>query len=96
MWVRNVAHCLDHRFPDDEVVRKTILREVKILRMLKQDNIVNLKEAFRRKGKLYLVFEYAHSLSHSLTHSHTHLYTFKHTSSTNHHPFLGCVPVVSI
>ena len=40
---------------DDEVVRKTILREVKILRMLKQDNIVNLKEAFRRKGKLYLV-----------------------------------------
>ena len=71
--------------PDDEVVRKTILREVKILRMLKQvlpivlcrctlcflfsmrcgillvprtsfqDNIVNLKEAFRRKGKLYLV-----------------------------------------
>ena len=29
---------------DDEVVRKTILREVKILRMLKQDNIVNLKE----------------------------------------------------
>jgi cyclin-dependent kinase-like len=39
-------------------VRKTILREVKILRMLKQDNIVNLKEAFRRKGKLYLVFEY--------------------------------------
>ena len=43
---------------DDEVVRKTTLREVKILRMLKQQNIVNLKEAFRRKGKLYLVFEY--------------------------------------
>jgi cyclin-dependent kinase-like len=43
---------------DDDVVRKTTLREVKILRMLKQDNIVNLREAFRRKGKLYLVFEY--------------------------------------
>lgn len=45
-------------FSDDEIVRKTTLREVKILRMLKQANIVCLKEAFRRKGKLYLVFEY--------------------------------------
>ena len=43
---------------DDAVVHKTTLREVKILRMLKQPNIVSLKEAFRRKGKLYLVFEY--------------------------------------
>ena len=43
---------------DDEIVRKTTLREVKILRMLKQPNIVSLLEAFRRKGKLYLVFEY--------------------------------------
>jgi cyclin-dependent kinase-like len=43
---------------DDEIVRKTTLREVKILRMLNQPNIVSLKEAFRRKGKLYLVFEY--------------------------------------
>jgi cyclin-dependent kinase-like len=42
---------------DDEIVRKTTLREVKMLRMLRQDNIVDLKEAFRRKGKLYLVFE---------------------------------------
>ncbi len=43
---------------DDEIVRKTTLREVKILRMLKHKNIVDLREAFRRKGKLYLVFEY--------------------------------------
>jgi len=43
---------------DDEIVRKTTLREVKILRMLKHDNIVTLREAFRRKGRLYLVFEY--------------------------------------
>ena len=43
---------------EDEVVKKTIIREVKILRMLKHENIVQLKEAFRRKGKLYLVFEY--------------------------------------
>lgn len=43
---------------DDEIVRKTTLREVKILRMLKHENIVTLREAFRRKGRLYLVFEY--------------------------------------
>jgi cyclin-dependent kinase-like len=43
---------------DDEIVRKTTLREVKVLRMLRQRNIVHLMEAFRRKGKLYLVFEY--------------------------------------
>lgn len=43
---------------DDENVRKTIIREVKILKQLKNENIVQLKEAFRRKGRLYLVFEY--------------------------------------
>lgn len=43
---------------DDELIKKTTLREVKVLRMLKQNNIVQLKEAFRRKGKMYLVFEY--------------------------------------
>ena len=52
------AHIAPCHPPDDEVVRKTTLREVKILRMLRQPNIVSLKEAFRRKGKLYLVFEY--------------------------------------
>lgn len=43
---------------EDESVRKTTIREVKILRMLRQENVVQLREAFRRKGKLYLVFEY--------------------------------------
>jgi cyclin-dependent kinase-like len=43
---------------EDDNVKKCILREVKILRSLKHDNVVHLKEAFRRKGKLYLVFEY--------------------------------------
>lgn len=43
---------------EDDVVRKTTLREVKILRMLRHSNIVSLREAFRRKGKLYLVFEF--------------------------------------
>ena len=40
------------------MVRKTTLREVKILRQLRHPCIVSLQEAFRRKGKLYLVFEY--------------------------------------
>ena len=43
---------------EDEQVRKTALREVRILKQLKHDNIVNLIEVFRRKGKMrYLVFE---------------------------------------
>jgi hypothetical protein len=37
---------------EDEVVRRTTLREVKLLRMLRQESIVELKEAFRRKNKL--------------------------------------------
>ena len=43
---------------EDEVVKKTTLREVKMLRTLKQENIVNLIEAFKKKNRLYLVFEY--------------------------------------
>ena len=33
---------------EDEVVKKTTLREVKMLRTLKQDNIVTLIEAFKK------------------------------------------------
>ncbi len=33
---------------DDEVVKKTTMREVKMLRTLKHDNIVILREAFKR------------------------------------------------
>lgn len=43
---------------ENEDVKRTTLRELKVLRMLKQENIVELREAFRRRGKLYLVFEY--------------------------------------
>ena len=34
--------------------------QVRILKQLRHDNIVSLLEVFRRKGKLYLVFECAH------------------------------------
>ncbi|KAL7694345.1 putative protein kinase [Plasmopara halstedii] len=43
---------------DDELVKKTALREIKILKQLRHENIVNLLEFFRLKGKLYLVFEF--------------------------------------
>jgi serine/threonine protein kinase len=33
---------------EDEVAKKTIMREVKMLRMLKYSNIVHLREAFKR------------------------------------------------
>jgi cyclin-dependent kinase-like len=32
---------------DDEIVHKTTLREVKVLRMIKHPNVVQLKEAFK-------------------------------------------------
>jgi len=43
---------------EDELVKKTMMRELKVLQMLKHDNIVEYKEAFKRKGDLFLVFEY--------------------------------------
>lgn len=43
---------------DDEQVKKTALREIKVLKALKHENIVSLLEVFRVKGKLYLVFEF--------------------------------------
>lgn len=33
---------------EDEIVKKTTLREVKMLRTLKQENIVTLIEAFKK------------------------------------------------
>jgi cyclin-dependent kinase-like len=37
------------------------MREVKILKMVRHANLVELKEAFRKKGIVYLVFEYVQS-----------------------------------
>lgn len=39
--------------PDDATIR-----EVKLLRALKHPNIINMKDAFRVRGKLHLVFPY--------------------------------------
>jgi len=43
---------------EDEHVRKTMNREIKVLTDYKHDNIVSLIEVFREKGKLHLVFDY--------------------------------------
>ena len=43
---------------EDEIVKKTMRRELKMLQMLKHENVVEFKEAFKRKGNLFLVFEY--------------------------------------
>ena len=39
-------------------VRKTALREVRILRALRHDNVVSLLDVFRQSSRLYLVFEF--------------------------------------
>lgn len=41
---------------DDENVKKTTNREIRILRMLDHPNIVRLKQALRKKGIVFLIF----------------------------------------
>ncbi|XP_045451245.1 cyclin-dependent kinase-like 4 [Melitaea cinxia] len=48
---------------DDVVVRKMALREIRMLKKLRHDHLVNMIEVFRRKRRFYLVFEY---LDHTL------------------------------
>ncbi|XP_076823900.1 cyclin-dependent kinase-like 1 isoform X1 [Clavelina lepadiformis] len=43
---------------DDPLIKKIALREIRMLKQLKHNNLVNLIEVFRRKRKLHLVFEY--------------------------------------
>ncbi|XP_064073562.1 cyclin-dependent kinase-like 4 [Vanessa tameamea] len=48
---------------DDVAVRKMALREIRMLKKLRHDHLVNMLEVFRRKRRFYLVFEY---LDHTL------------------------------
>lgn len=43
---------------DDPLIKKIALREIRMLKQLKHQNLVNLLEVFRRKRKLHLVFEF--------------------------------------
>ena len=42
----------------DDLIKKTMKRELKMLQRLHHPNIVELKDAFKRKGNLFLVFEF--------------------------------------
>ncbi|CAH8672007.1 unnamed protein product, partial [Schistosoma haematobium] len=46
---------------DDQHVKKIALREIRMLKQLRHDNLVNLLEVFRRKKRLYLVFEFVNN-----------------------------------
>jgi cyclin-dependent kinase-like len=43
---------------EDPHVRKTMLREIKVLKEYRHFNIVNLRDVFRENGKLFLIFDY--------------------------------------
>jgi cyclin-dependent kinase-like len=58
-------------------VRKTTMREVKILRMLRHPSIVSLLEAFRRKGKLVRTVD-PQRLYFTQTRSHLIFFSFKY------------------
>ena len=53
-------------FSENDDVKKTTMRELRMLRSLKQENIVELREAFKRRGKLYLVFEYVERVGYTI------------------------------
>jgi cyclin-dependent kinase-like len=52
---------------DDPAIRKIALREIRMLKNLKHQNLVCLLEVFRRKRRLHLVFEFCeHTVLHEL------------------------------
>ncbi|XP_072123225.1 cyclin-dependent kinase-like 4 isoform X2 [Mobula birostris] len=52
---------------DDPFIKKIAVREIRILKQLKHNNLVNLLEVFRKKRKLHLVLEYYdHTVLHEL------------------------------
>lgn len=46
---------------DDEDSHRAIQREIRMLKLLKSEYVVGLKEAFKKKEKIYLIFEYFES-----------------------------------
>ncbi|KAL1249137.1 hypothetical protein QQF64_020142 [Cirrhinus molitorella] len=43
---------------EDETVRKIVQREIRLLKQLRHENLVNLLEVWKRKRRWYLVFEF--------------------------------------
>lgn len=46
---------------DNQTVKKTALREIRVLKMMKHQNIVNLIEVYHKNKRIYLVFEFVDS-----------------------------------
>ena len=46
------------KYLENELEIKTMKRELRMLQILRHENIVEFREAFKRKGTLFLVFEY--------------------------------------
>ncbi|KAL0239895.1 hypothetical protein GEMRC1_010003 [Eukaryota sp. GEM-RC1] len=44
---------------DDEAIERISIRECRMLRMLQHENVVKLLKAFKHKGRLHMVFNYA-------------------------------------
>ncbi|XP_068947969.1 cyclin-dependent kinase-like 2 [Petaurus breviceps papuanus] len=43
---------------DDKIVKKIVTREIKLLKQLRHENLVNLLEVYKQKKRWYLVFEF--------------------------------------
>ena len=52
---------------EDTLLHKTTVREIRLLKACAHPYIVRLQEAFRRKQRLYLVFEYCDTTILELT-----------------------------
>ena len=59
---------------ENEDVKRTTMRELRVLRSLRQENIVQLLEFFKRKRKLYLVFEFVERNMLEGTNNHINKY----------------------
>jgi len=56
--IRVKAGIIKFKETDDDLVKKTMKRELRMLQQLRHPNIVDFREAFKRKGNLFLVFEF--------------------------------------
>eukprot|EP00929_Paragymnodinium_shiwhaense_P038236 TRINITY_DN20240_c0_g1_i1.p1 TRINITY_DN20240_c0_g1~~TRINITY_DN20240_c0_g1_i1.p1 ORF type:complete len:601 (+),score=91.51 TRINITY_DN20240_c0_g1_i1:86-1888(+) len=76
----------------DEEGKRIMQREIKILRALKHDNIVQVKESFRQQGVLHIVFEFLEKCvlelleenSNGLGNDRTRILTFQLVSALEH------------
>ncbi|XP_074849909.1 cyclin-dependent kinase-like 2 [Carettochelys insculpta] len=70
---------------DDKIVKKIAMREIKLLKQLRHENLVNLLEVCKKKKRWYLVFEFVdHTLlddlelfPHGLDYSRVRRYLFQ-------------------